>query len=101
MVPMVFVYAPTMLIVLPEYFTLASFLQVSITCALGVFCIATAVSGYFNRPLLGIWRLAMALGGLFLVAPSTNSDLLSILFIVPVMMQQYMPAKQAASETVK
>ncbi len=35
MVPMVFVYAPTMLIVLPEYFTLMSFLQVSITCATG------------------------------------------------------------------
>ena len=48
MVPMVFVYAPTMLIVLPEYFTLTSFLQVSITCATGVFLIATAVSGYFT-----------------------------------------------------
>ena len=30
MVPMVFVYAPTMLIVLPEYFTWASFIQVTV-----------------------------------------------------------------------
>ncbi len=100
MVPMVFVYAPTMLIVLPEYFTLMSFLQVSITCATGVFLIATAVSGYFNRPLNGFWRLAMALGGLFLVAPSTNSDFLALLFIVPVMAQQFMPGKEAVSDTV-
>lgn len=53
MVPMVFVYAPTILIVLPEYFTWASFLQVSITCAMGVFVIATAVSGYYKKPLQG------------------------------------------------
>ena len=99
MVPMVFVYAPTMLIVLPEYFTLTSFLQVSITCAMGVFLIATAVSAYLNKPLNGIWRLAMAIGGLFLVAPSTNSDFLSLIFIVPVMLQQYLPGKAPASET--
>ncbi len=99
MVPMVFVYAPTMLIVLPEYFTLSSFLQVSITCATGVFLIATAVSGYFHRPLSGLWRLIMGLGGLFLVAPSTNSDLLALLFIGPVMAQQWLPGKTATSET--
>ncbi len=99
MVPMVFVYAPTMLIVLPEYFTLTSFLQVSITCAIGVFLIATAVSGYFHRPLNGVWRLTMALGGLFLVAPSTNSDLLALLFIGPVMAQQFLLASKTANET--
>lgn len=88
MVPMVFVYAPTMLIVLPEYFTLSSFLQVSITCALGVFAIATAVSGYYLVRLKSIWRLMMAIGGLLLVAPSTSSDLYSLILFVPVLMQQ-------------
>lgn len=88
MVPMVFVYAPTMLIVLPEYFTLTSFLQVSITCALGVFVIATAVSAYFLTHLNGIWRLLMAVAGLLLVAPSGSSDLLSLVVISPVVFQQ-------------
>ena len=64
-VPMVFVYAPTMLIVLPEHFTLVSFLHVSLTCALGIFTIATAVSGYFLAPLSGLWRAIMAVVGLF------------------------------------
>jgi TRAP transporter 4TM/12TM fusion protein len=97
MVPMVFVYAPTMLIVLPEYFTLSSFLQVSITCALGVFAIATSVAGYFNKPLKGVWRFAMAFGGLCLVAPSGNSDLLAFVFIVPVLMQQWMQGREATA----
>ena len=88
MVPMVFVYAPTMLIVLPEHFTLISFLQVSITCAAGVFIIATAVSAYFLAPLNGIWRLLMAIGGLLLVAPSLSSDLIALAVIAPVGLQQ-------------
>lgn len=88
MVPMVFVYAPTMLIVLPEYFTWASFLQVTITCAVGVFAIATAVSAYFLAPLNGMWRLLMAVGGLFLVAPSGSSDLLALAVMAPVLLQQ-------------
>lgn len=88
MVPMVFVYAPTILIVLPEYFTVTSFLQVSITCAMGVFAIATAVSGYYLQPLSGLWRLLMAVAGLLLVAPSTGSDIFALLVAAPVLAQQ-------------
>ncbi|MEK6205875.1 MAG: TRAP transporter permease [Amylibacter sp.] len=94
MVPMVFVYAPTMLIVLPEYFTLTSFLQVSVTCALGVFAIATAVSGYYLTPLKGLWRLMMAIAGLLLVAPSGSSDLLSLVLFAPVIMQQVLSQRR-------
>ncbi|UWQ91875.1 TRAP transporter permease [Aliisedimentitalea scapharcae] len=94
MVPMVFVYAPTMLIVLPEYFTITSFLQVSITCALGVFAIATAVSGYFLARLSGVWRILMAIGGLFLVAPSSGSDLTALVIFAPVIVQQLAQQRQ-------
>jgi len=97
MVPMVFVYAPTMLIVLPEHFTISSFLQVTLTCALGVFVIATAVSAFYRKPLKGLWRLMMAIGGLLLVAPSTGSDLIAILFISPVMYLQFKPTLKNAT----
>ena len=83
-----------MLIVLPEYFTLASFLQVSLTCALGVFAIATAVSGYYMTPLKGIWRLLMAIAGLLLVAPSGSSDLLSLILFAPVILQQVLSQRR-------
>ena len=101
MVPMVFVYAPTILIVLPEYFTITSFLQVSLTCALGVFAIATAVSGYFLQPLPGFWRLLMAIAGLLFVAPSTGSDLLAALVVAPVFLQQVIRQRSRSLEQQK
>ena len=88
MVPMVFVYAPTMLIVLPEYFTWMSFLHVSLTCALGIFAIATAVSGYFLAPLNGLWRTVMAISGLLMVAPGWESDLTALVVAAPVIFMQ-------------
>ncbi len=98
MVPMVFVYAPVMLIVLPEYFTWVGFFQVTITCALGVFAIATAVSSYFLAPLKGLWRLPMAIGGLLLVAPSLGSDITALVVMVPVLLQQ-IAAKKSLGDT--
>ena len=88
MVPMVFVYAPTMLIVLPEYFTLWSFLHVSITCAIGIFMIATAVSGYFLEPLRGVWRWVMVIAGILMVAPSMGSNVAALAVMAPVLMSQ-------------
>ncbi len=88
MVPMVFVYAPTILIVLPEYFTWISFLQVSLTCALGIFTIATAVAGYFLMPLNGVWRWVMALAGVLMVTPSLGSDIAGVLVAAPVVFMQ-------------
>ena len=88
MVPMVFVYAPTMLIVLPEYFTWMSFIQVSITCAIGVFAIATAVAGFFLAPLSALWRGVMACAGLLLVAPSWESDIAALAVAAPVLLMQ-------------
>ena len=81
LVPMVFVYAPTILIVLPEHFTLMSFLQVSITCATGVFLIGTAVAGYFITAMGVGGRILMIIGGLLLVAPSGSSDLIALLVV--------------------
>ncbi len=88
LVPMVFVYAPTMLIVLDEYFTIWSFLQVSITCAVGVCLIGSAFSGYLLRPLNGLWRLLMAVAGILLVAPSWQSDIVGLIAAAPVILSQ-------------
>jgi TRAP-type uncharacterized transport system fused permease subunit len=94
MVPMVFVYAPTMLIVLPEHFTVVSFVQVTATCAAGVFAIATAVSAFFLAHLRGVWRLLMVIGGVMLVAPSLQSDLVALVVMAPVVLQQLVGLKR-------
>jgi TRAP transporter 4TM/12TM fusion protein len=88
MVPMVFVYSPAMLIVLDEYFTWGAFLSTIVTCAFGVFMLATSVAGYLVRPLPAPFRLLMALAGVFMVAPGLTSDLWALALLVPVVLQQ-------------
>jgi TRAP transporter 4TM/12TM fusion protein len=97
MVPMVFVYAPTMLIVLPEYFTWVSFLQVSLSCALGIFAFATVVSGFFLAPLNVGWRIVMGISGLLLVAPSWESDLVALVIAVPVVLAQVAASRRLSA----
>ena len=97
MVPMVFVYAPTMLIVIPEYFTLFSFLQVSLTCAIGIFAIATVVSGFYLVRLSGVWRVTMGVAGLLMVAPSWESDIAALVVAAPVLWMQIRTLKASES----
>lgn len=78
MVPMVFVYAPVMLIVVPGYFALLPFIQVTVSCGLGIMMVAIAVSGFFVTKLYGITRLAAFALGVLLVAPETISDILGL-----------------------
>jgi len=87
-VPMVFVYSPAMLIVLPEYFTWGAFLETTVTCAFGVFMLASSVSGYLIAPMPGIFRTLIALAGVFMVAPGLESDFWAAAFVAPVLVQQ-------------
>ena len=87
-VPMVFVYSPAMLIVLPEYFTWGAFLETTLTCAFGVFMLASSVSGYLIAPMPGIFRTLIALAGVFMVAPGLESDFWAAAFVAPVLVQQ-------------
>jgi TRAP transporter 4TM/12TM fusion protein len=96
MVPMVFVYAPTMLIVIEGHFTLVSFLQVSLSCALGVFMIATTVAGYFLISLAVWMRAVMLIAGLLLVAPSWESDIVGLIGLTIMIMLQVAQRKKEA-----
>ena len=88
MVPMVFVYSPAMLIVLEEYFTWGAFLETTITCAIGIVMMATAVSAYGLSKMPTPFRLLMALAAIFMVAPGVTSDLYSLVLALPVLIQQ-------------
>jgi TRAP transporter 4TM/12TM fusion protein len=92
-VPMVFVYSPAMLIVLPEYFTWSAFLTTSLTCGIGIILLSFCVAGYFLAPLPAAFRVLCALSGLFLVAPGYKSDLWSLAFFTPVLIQQVLLRK--------
>ena len=96
MVPMVFVYAPTMLIVIEGHFTLTSFLQVSLSCALGVFLIATTVAGYFLTMLTAWMRAVMLIAGLLLVAPSWESDIVGLVIMAAMILLQLSSKERTA-----
>jgi TRAP transporter 4TM/12TM fusion protein len=88
MVPMVFVYSPSMLIVLSEYFTWADFLETTVTCAIGIVMMATAVSAYGLAAMPGPFRFLMAFAAVFMVAPGTTSDMYAVVLAIPVLFQQ-------------
>ena len=97
LVPMVFVYSPAMLIVIEEYFSWGAFLSTTLSCAVGIFMVATSVAGYFLARMPVFIRWLMVLAGVLLVAPGTQSDLLALLLFAPVMLQQVMAWRSARS----
>ncbi len=96
MVPMVFVYSPSMLIVIEGYFTWPDFLTTVTTTALGVFMVAIAVTGYVVRPMPAAFRVSIAFAGVFMLAPGLESDLWSLLFLAPAVAQQVIATRRSA-----
>ncbi|MGF1526281.1 MAG: TRAP transporter permease [Candidatus Competibacterales bacterium] len=75
MVPLVFVYSPAMLLVLPDYFTWGEFLTTTLTCIIGVAALGMALAGYALVPLKGLARGLVGAGGVLLVMPGVITDL--------------------------
>ena len=97
---MVFVYSPAMLIVLPEYFTWGAFLETTLSCALGVAMMATAVSAYFVAPMGWPVRILIGIAALFMVAPGATSDLYAAILALPVAIQQVMAYRRMQAEKI-
>ena len=72
-----------------EHFSPGSFLQVSATCALGVFAVATAVAGYFLAPMGTLSRVVMTVAGVMLVAPGWQSDVTALILAAFVVAAQF------------
>jgi TRAP transporter 4TM/12TM fusion protein len=101
MVPMVFVYSPAMLIVIEGHFTWYSFLTTTLSCAVGVFMVATSVAGYFLTHMPFPVRVGMAFAGVLLVAPGMKSDLYALVVFLPVIAHQiYFRERPGQVETV-
>ena len=94
MVPMVFVYSPAMLIVLEEYFTWTAFLETTLTSAIGIVMMATAVSAYGLAPMPAAFRILMAFAAVFMVAPGVTSDMYALVLALPVLIQQGLAWRQ-------
>jgi TRAP transporter 4TM/12TM fusion protein len=89
MVPFVFCYSPAMLIVLPEYFTWAAFLQTTLTCALGTTILGAALIGYGLAPMPMLYRVLLGAAGIMMIAPGNVTDIIALIFMIPPAIQQF------------
>lgn len=88
LVPFVFMYAPSMLLVVGE-FDLNEFLVATIGCAIGVVMMGAALTGYFvaNMSKWQQWLLGVA--AIFVIAPGIQSGMIGLAMAFPIALLQY------------
>jgi len=97
LVPYIFVYSPTLLLI---NVTLSSMVQIITTSVIGMVGIGAAVEGwYFTR--MSWWeRIPMFTAGVLLVDPGTLTDIIGIILIAVITVVQYHKAKQIRKKSL-
>ena len=93
MVPFVFVYAPTMLIVIGD-FDIIEYLSVVGTCIAGILLLGAALTGYLVAPMGMFWRLLLAGSAIMMVAPGWSSNWWGLAILSPVAVQQFLARRK-------
>ncbi len=88
LVPFVFVYSPSLLLV-ADGFSLGAFILTLAGAMLGIGCLGAAFSGYFLAPLGRFQRWWLGLGSLLFVAPEFYSMLVGFVLLGPVILWQW------------
>jgi TRAP transporter 4TM/12TM fusion protein len=88
LVPFVFAYAPAMLIV-TKGFTWGAFIEVTLTCALGIFFLAAALTGYARKALTRPEQLVLGLAAVLLMSPGWMTALVALVIAAPVWVRQW------------
>ncbi len=96
LVPLVFVYAPSLLIVV-EGFSLQEFLIAFTGCIVGVFLIGAAFTGYLVAPMSGWQRWLLGFGSLFVFAPGIPSGGIGLALAAPVLILQWVKWRDRAA----
>ena len=96
LVPFVFVFAPSMLIIV-NGFTWSEFFVATIGCLLGITFLASALSNYFLRP-MRIWeRLLFAFSAILMIAPGIVSTATGLVLVLPVLLRQVAAMRRSAA----
>ena len=91
-VPYVFAYSPSLLLVDT---TVPEAIQVAITSMIGIFGVATALCGHLYKKVNWFFRFLLAAGGLTLIIPGTLTDIIGILLVGGVVVYQKLSSKSA------
>lgn len=87
LVPFVFVYSPSMLLVVPG-FTWSAFAITITGCVLGILMLGAAMIGFIVAPVNAGERMLLGLASLCLIAPSLASTGVGLLVALPVLVHQ-------------
>jgi TRAP-type uncharacterized transport system fused permease subunit len=87
LVPLVFVYSPSMLIVV-DGFTWQQFFTSFTSCAIGVILLGAALTGHLLTTIPFLQRWILAFAALLLVAPGLKTDLAGIAIGLPILLLQ-------------
>jgi TRAP transporter 4TM/12TM fusion protein len=94
LVPLVFVYSPSLLLVVDE-FTWKQFAISFTGCAVGVVCLGSALTGYLAAPMNPIQRWMLGFAAMLLIAPTLNSSLVGLLLLAPVIVFQVLALRKS------
>src|SRR5436190_7305252 len=87
LVPFVFVYSPSMLLV-TKGFTWAEFFETTIGCAIGVVMLAVALTGYGLARLSKLEQFWLGAASILVISPSRAATLAGLAMAVPILVRQ-------------
>ena len=92
LVPFVFVYSPSLLLITGEFQTNQLIITL-IGTLIGIALIGIAFSGYWFRNLKGYEQIIIGIGSLFFVAPGISSMIIGSIIILPMLFLQFYKKK--------
>lgn len=88
MVPFVFVFSPSILIVTQD-FSWQAFTLAVVGLLIGIWMLSAAISGWLFAPLWRIERVLLAFAAILLVAPAPLVTVVGLALVAPVLMRQW------------
>lgn len=98
MVPFVFVFSPSVLLV-TQNFSWSSFALAVSGMMVGIWMMSAAISGWLLAPLWRIERAALAIAALLLVAPDLTVTIIGLVIAAPVLVRQLLNRGAGGSAT--
>jgi TRAP transporter 4TM/12TM fusion protein len=95
MVPFVFVFSPSVLLV-TDNFTWEAFALAVSGMLIGIWILSAAVSGWLFAPLWRIERLVLSLSAILLVVPDMTVTVIGLLISAPIVLRQWRVARRVA-----
>ena len=97
-VPYVFAYSPEMLFVNVESWV--DVVTICLSAMLGIYGVAAGLNGFVKRHLNWLLRVLMIVGGLTLIIPGWQTDLIGLILVGGITAYEFIKAKQEHNAAV-